>query len=368
MRPIPVSTIVAMLCCCSPGSKLQERDAAPQPVVDRAPPPPAPETPAPVDGSFTVFAAGDVYLGSYIRSSVEEHGPEHPFARLRAGIEEHDIAFANLESPISSRGTPINETKKPLFRISAEQARPLAHSGLDVMTVANNHTMDYRSDALEDTLSALDSLGIARTGGGLTPAEADAPAILEARGTRVVFLSYNKIVMPGMAVTPRGPGMSIYHLDEIVSDIRKHKREGVVVLVSVHWGEQYVELPQSRQVKGAHAMIDAGADAVLGHHPHCPQSVEVYRGKPVFYSLGNFVFGLNPPRGRHNIAAVLRFDGDALTGAEILPVHGLFFQTDYQPYFLEGDEARRVVEHVAELSERFDTQLTFSGNRGIIVL
>jgi len=364
----PILTIVVLMCGCSPGEQ-PEAKTTPPPAVEHVPaaPEPRPE-PEPVDATFTVFAAGDVYLGSYIRSRVEEHGPEHPFARLRDRIEEHDIAFANLEAPISSRGTPINDTKRPLFRLSAEQARPLAHSGLDVMTVANNHAMDYRSDALEDTLSALDALGIARTAGGLTPAEARAPAVLEAKGTRVVFLSYNKIVMPGMAVTARSPGMNIYHLDDVVSDIQEHKREGVVVLVSVHWGEQYVELPQGRQVKGAHAMIDAGADAVLGHHPHCPQSVEVYRGKPVFYSLGNFVFGLNPPRGRQNIAAVLRFDGDTLTGAEILPVHGLFFQTDYQPYFLEGDEARRAVEHVVELSERFDTRVTFSSDRGTIVL
>jgi poly-gamma-glutamate synthesis protein (capsule biosynthesis protein) len=319
MSPIPIIAIVAMLCCCSPG-----------------------EDPA--------------------------HGPEHTFARLKGTIEEHDIAFANLESPISSRGKPINDTKKPLFRISVEQAQPLAHSGLDVMTVANNHTMDYRSDAFADTLEALDALGIARTGGGLTPGEADAPAILEVRGTRVVFLSYNRIVMPGMAVTGYGPGMNVYHLDDIVSDIEEHKGDGTVVLVSVHWGEQSVELPRKRQIVGAHAMIDAGADAVLGHHSHCPQSVEVYRGKPVFYSLGNFVFGLNPPRGRHNIAAVLRFEGDTLTGAEILPVHGLFFATDYQPHFLEGEEAEKVVEHIVELSERFDTHLEFSGGRGIISL
>ncbi len=236
------------------------------------------------------------------------------------------------------------------------------------MSVANNHMMDYRADALVDTLEALDSLGIARTGAGRTPAEADAPAVIEVKGTRVVFLSYNRIVMKGMAVTAYNPGMNVYHLDDIVSDIQDHKAQGSVVLVSVHWGEQYVELPQSKQIAGAHAMIDAGADAVLGHHPHCPQSVEVYGGKPVFYSLGNFVFGLNPPRGRHNIAAVLRFSGGTLTGAEILPVHGMFFQTDYQPHFLEGEEVRTVVEHVVEISERFDTQVEFFDGKGIITL
>jgi poly-gamma-glutamate synthesis protein (capsule biosynthesis protein) len=369
MRLIPCSTFAALLCCCAPGVEPPEEREAPRPVVERAQPPVAPEPPAPPeDTTFTVFAAGDVYLGSFIRSRVEEHGPEHPFARLKGTIEEHDVAFANLEAPISSRGSPFNDTKKPLFRISAEQARPLAHSGLDVMSVANNHMMDYRADALVDTLDALDSLGIARTGAGRTPQEADAPAVLEVRGTRVVILSYNRIVKPGMAVTSYGPGMSVYDLEDIVSDIEEHKKDGAVVLVSVHWGEQYVETLQKKQVVGAHAMIDAGADAVLGHHPHCPQPVEVYRGKPIYYSFGNFVFGLNPPKGRHNIAAVLRFDGDTLTGAEILPVHGMYFKTDYQPHFLEGDEARQVVEHIAKISERFDTQVEFSANRGIIAL
>lgn len=366
LLPILIAVLVAS---CDPG---------PEP-VRRPPPAPAPpadpvdeggeeEAAAPEPEGFTVFAAGDVYLGSYIRPRVRERGAEHPFARLRDVIEGHDVAFANLEAPISSRGTRINGTKRPLFRISREEAQPLVHSGLDVVSVANNHTMDYLSDSMCDTLDALDSMGIAHAGGGRTRQEAAEPAVLEVGGVRVVVLAYNRVLMPGMAATGFGAGMNPYKLERIVGDIERYKVDGSVVLVSVHWGEQYVETPTSRQVKGAHRMIEAGADAVLGHHPHCPQSVEVHRGRPIFYSLGNFVFGLNPPRGRHNIGAVLRFSGDELAAAEILPVHGMFFACDYQPYVLVGEEAEEVVAHVEELSARFGTRIAFSGDRGIIAL
>lgn len=318
------------------------------------------------DTAFTVFAAGDVYLGSLVRGKVAEHGDEYPFSKLRATIQSHSIAFANLEAPISVRGKPLLATKKPLFRISPEQARPLESSGLEVVSLANNHTMDFGQEALVDTLETLDAMSIAHTGAGRDGSEASAPAIITTGGTRVVFLAYNGIIKPGMRARDSAAGMNPLDIGRIVEDIREHDEEGTVVLVSVHWGLQYEEHPHARQVRLAHSMIDAGAEAVLGHHPHCPQSIEVYEGKPVFYSLGNFIFGMYDPVREHNIAAVLAFEGDVLVSARILPVHGRYRENGFRPYFLSGDEAREAIEHIGEISHRFGTQIVFAGGSGII--
>lgn len=184
----------------------------------------------------------------------------------------------------------------------------------------------------------------------------------------MVILAYNKIMLRRMAVTAGRPGMNPFTVGRAVEDIRRYKDEHTAVLVSVHWGEQYVQVPHARQVNRAHKLIDAGADAILGHHPHCPQSVEVYRGRPIFYSLGNFVFGINPPRARHNIAASLLIDSGRVIEAAVMPVHGKLFACDYSPSFLTGDEAHEVTSHLQDLSRKFSTTIGFEGGRGVLDL
>jgi poly-gamma-glutamate synthesis protein (capsule biosynthesis protein) len=371
MRSRPQLLSLALLLVLGCGSEPAESSpvtTSPPETTEVPPTPSPPDDPAPAAGPSrtTVFAAGDVYLGGHVKGRVKEHGPEHPFVHLEDTIESHDLAFANLEAPISSRGTRINDTKKPLFRISKEDALPLTHSGLDVMAVANNHTMDFLEESFVDTLETMEEFGIATVGGGLTRKQAETPYIYQHGNNRIAILAYNRIMMTQMAVNAHRPGMNAFIVEKVIEDIQQIP-EDTVVLVSVHWGDQYVEYPLPRHVKAARKMIEAGADAILGHHPHCPQTVEVHQGKPIFYSLGNFVFGVNPPKGRHNIAASLVIEDGAITEAHVLPVHGKFKACDYSPHFLQGDEARKVIENLAHLSDGKAT-ITFADDRGTLDL
>ena len=336
----------------------------------------APSTPPPplsqvdeeeTSGKFSIFLAGDVFLGEHLKDYIKNNGPSYPFAGLRETIDRHDIAFANFESSITTAEKPI-WVKKYVFRVGLEEARALGSSGLELVSIANNHTMDFGEEGFLDTLDALETIGQRYVGGGRDIAGAAQPSVFTAGGTRVVFLAYSDWSSILTKAASDRAGINPLATDRAALEIRTLKKPGSVVIVSVHWGIQHTEIPNSQQIRAAHALIDAGADAVVGHHSHCPQSVEVYKGRPVFYSLGNLVFGMSNPDRVHNIAASLLFDGDRLVEARILPVNGLFFSNGYSPRFLEGDEAAAVVKKIEKISRRFHTSITVTSGMALLDL
>jgi poly-gamma-glutamate capsule biosynthesis protein CapA/YwtB (metallophosphatase superfamily) len=318
-----------------------------------------PEVPEQEPGvsQFTIFLAGDVLPGKRLSKRIKKFGPDYPFANLKDRIESCDLAFANLEAAISTRGEPV-WIKKHLLRASPEDGRSLAFSGLDIVSLANNHAMDYGEPAFLDTLDALSAMDISVVGGGRNSAEASAPWETTLAGTRVAFLAYSVWTSSLIEADQDRAGINPFVQEAAEKQIRGLKSLGRVVIVSMHWGMEHTQVPTAQQVRMAHALIDAGADAVAGHHPHCPQSVEVYKGKPVFYSLGNFVFGLNNLDAVHNLSAILAFEGGRLSGARLLPVHGLGFVNRFSPWFLEGEAAAEAVRDIEKLSEKFGTKIT----------
>jgi poly-gamma-glutamate synthesis protein (capsule biosynthesis protein) len=308
-------------------------------------------------GRFSVIAVGDVMMGKIAQSFIHEQGLDYPFARVRNELSKHDIAFANLEAPISSRG---REKVKKMYRlrVNPAAARALVPSGLDVVSLANNHMMDFGETALADTVKHLDSWRIKHAGGGADLEEAREPARFVAAGTEVVFLAYCAWYPAPIHARKDRAGVAPLDRDLILEDIRKHKREDNVVLVSLHWGVQHTDRATRGQVRLAHDIIDTGADAILGHHPHRPQEVEIYNGGPIAYSLGNFLFGYYNKIYRNNIALVLEFEGSSLASARILPIAGKNGRIRFQPHVLTGGEGLAVLKHVARISKRFGTDFT----------
>lgn len=312
--------------------------------------------PEPTAETFTIFLAGDVLPGKRLSKRIKKYGPAYPFANLKERMESCDLAFANLESAISTRGEPV-WMKKHLLRASPEDGKSLAFSGLDLVSLANNHAMDFGEPAFLDTLDELSNMHISVVGGGRNQKEASAPWEIALGSAPVAFLAYSVWTSPLIEAGQDRAGINPFVQETAEKQIRDLKSRGRVVIVSMHWGQEHTPIPTAQQVRMAHGLIDAGADAVAGHHPHCPQSVEVYRGKPVFYSLGNFVFGLNNLDAVHNLSAILTFEGDRLLLAQVLPVHGLGFVNRFSPWFLEGEAGAAVVRDIEKLSEKFGTKI-----------
>lgn len=239
---------------------------------------------------------GDVMLDDGPGRVVAAGGdPLAPFAPLLA---DADYRIANLECPLATTGKAI-PTKIYTFRADPRAVRVLK-GRFDAVSVANNHSGDYGRAAFLETLSVLDGAGIRHFGGGRNLVEAHAPLWIEKKGLRIAVLGYDEFLPRAFEAGADYPGIAWSEDSHVISDIRAARAAGAdIVIPFMHWGWEYEPGPNARQRQLAQAMIDAGADAVVGGHPHVTQGAEVYRGKPIIYSLGNFVFdGFDAPEAK----------------------------------------------------------------------
>lgn len=221
--------------------------------------------------------------------------PLAPFAPLLA---DADYRIGNLECPIATTGQPL-ESKIFSFR-AHPRVLAVLRGRFDALAVANNHSGDYGPAAFLETLDHLDRAGIASFGGGRDLAAAHAPLWIEKRGLRIAVLAYNEFKPRSFEAGPHWPGIAWSEDSHVVADIRAARAAGAdVVIPYMHWGWEREPEPTARQRQLARLMIDAGADAVVGGHPHVTQGTETWRGRPIIYSLGNFVFdGFDLPAAR----------------------------------------------------------------------
>lgn len=262
----------------------------------------------------TLLAVGDLLLGSSVKARIVAEGADYPFRPAAEILRAADITFGNLECPLTEGGTAtpgksresLQAKRNFLFRAPTACAMGLAEAGFDVVSVANNHAMDYSADGLRDTLTSLRTAGVQPVGGGEEITEACAPVILTRGKTRVAFLALAD-VLPLYSVAGReSPGIAPARSTAarprfeaaITAQLRELRQRAEFIFVSVHWGKERWTRPTPRQVKLGRFLIDAGADGVIGHHPHVLQPIERYRGKPIAYSLGNFISYTGKPRVR----------------------------------------------------------------------
>lgn len=239
--------------------------------------------------TITLAAVGDIALSDQYNRSVTQYGPDHPFDKVRSFFQRHDLVCGNLEAPICSPGDTYPD--KCSLRADSEYAAGLAGSGIEVLSLANNHILDYREEGFFETVGALEHHGIRHFGAGRNLAEARQPAIFEIRGVRVGFLGYCSVTIDSpFYASSEERGITPLELELVREDIRTLRPEVHVLVLSVHWGIENWSYPSAKQVGLAHRMIELGADLILGHHPHVLQGVEQYKQGHIVYSLGNFLF------------------------------------------------------------------------------
>lgn len=248
---------------------------------------------------ITIMFAGDVLLSDYVLNAYENAGGIQGVLDegYRQAIEEADFFFVNEEFPFSDRGTQAPD-KQYTFRLAPEKVSLLQEMGIDGVSLANNHALDYGVDALLDTCDVLDQAGILRTGAGRNLEEAKRPVKMEIQGQKIAVIGATRVIpVAEWATHGEQAGMlAAYDPTILLEEIRRLSGEQDYVIVYVHWGIEREELPEDYQRAMGRQFIDAGADLVIGSHPHVLQGIEYYNGKPIVYSLGNYVFGSSIPR------------------------------------------------------------------------
>jgi poly-gamma-glutamate capsule biosynthesis protein CapA/YwtB (metallophosphatase superfamily) len=299
---------------------------------------------------ISIVAVGDIMLDGSARPELKKYGYDYPFDRTRKVLEGADIAFANLEGPLTDRGERVEDKKYTFRSPPAEVSGALKRAGFDVVSLANNHTMDYGAEGLSQTIGALQRAGIQHVGAGADLAAARTPAEFTVRGKRIAFLAYSLTFPESYWAGSMRPGTAFGHEQQIVADVRAARAKNDIVAVSFHWGQESSTQLREYQTRLGHAAIDAGASLVIGHHPHVLQAVEHYKGGVILYSLGNFAFGSYSHKARTSVIARVRFHGNRLSAVDLLPIDVYNPDVVFQPTPLEGDDAHAVVAHLREMS------------------
>ena len=323
----------------------------------------------------TLIFAGDVLFANAFKSNYDAGGIEkviepqllqelleltdkltsHPFdlsggelQRAAIGkllLQDADIFMVNNEFPFSNRGEPM-EDKQFTFCCDPKYVKALNEMGVDIVSLANNHTLDYGRDALSDTFTTLDGAGILYAGAGETKERAYELQIIEKNGKKFGFLAASRVVPESnWKVEERTPGMLTAYDDTKLVQLIKEARSGCDFLaVYIHWGVEYDAYPQDYQTKIATDCFNAGADLILGAHTHCLQGISYISGKPVFYSLGNFVFGQNIDK---TAAVKVQVSSDGTVSYGLLPVYAAGGTTK----LMDTNSASALYQYMTQISD-----------------
>jgi poly-gamma-glutamate synthesis protein (capsule biosynthesis protein) len=246
--------------------------------------------PAVTEPEAVLVFLGDVVPGRSMEAQLARHGAGYPWQGLVPLLREADLAVANLECVLSTQGQPM--AKQYVIRAHPAWGQTLLEAGIDAVTLANNHALDYGPAALDETSSTLEELGITTIGVGPSAEEAHKPALVTLNGIRVAMLGYAAARWNGSADVPATDRLAWAEPERVQADIRAVRDQADVVVVVLHAGTEYARRPSTDQVAVAHAAIDAGADLVVGHHPHVTQTVERYGRGLIVYSLGDALFDI----------------------------------------------------------------------------
>lgn len=304
---------------------------------------------APAQSQVSFCAVGDVLLARSMRARIAERGVNYPFERVREILSSADVSFANLESPLCPAAEARPVQKKISFRGEPEYAIGLRDAGFDIVSIANNHSKDCGPEGLRATVRALGSAGIAFCGDSAGRASYR-PTIVEKNGVRLAFIAYSDFSVATTADSD--------NIDALVAAIGAARDSSCFVIVSMHWGRETDSLPSGRQKRIAHRIADAGAGLVIGHHPHVLQGIELYKGKLILYSLGNFLFDNSQQDQSRSAIFRCSIGQGGIDSAELIPIS----LNAWRPEPANGTEKDAIVNKLIRLSAALGTSLKVSKN------
>jgi len=286
----------------------------------------------------SILFGGDVMLDRGVRTGISKYGLSFLLDDIEPEFRKADFVVVNIECPVTDIRSPL--TKKYIFRGDPAMLPELKKSGITHGTLANNHSYDQGREGLISTAENLSAAGIIPVGYGLNQREACDPILLQKNGVKVAIFSSVLFGLEAWMYLENKPGMCQASIDDLANRIEKFKKEnpGTAVVLALHWGDEYVFVPQIIQKTKARRLIRAGADAIIGHHPHVVQQFEWIEGKPVFYSLGNLLFDNANPITRQGILVKLNFTDDNIE-PEVIP----YAVKNIKPFLMDSTECKSFV-------------------------
>lgn len=307
-------------------------------------------SPTPTPKVVTLAFAGEMIFARTVAAKIKEYNDyRYPFYRVLPLLKKADLRFATLEAPLLGKNTPCSSGCM-VFICDEGNIEGLKFAGIDVVSLAANHVMDGDREGLFKTIDLLDQNKIGHIGAGKNLGEARQPLVKEINGSKFGLLGYNNIPPKEYEASDNRPGSAWFDENYLIEDIKNLKPKVDIVIVSFHWGKEYTALPNDEQKYFAHLAINEGADLIIGDHPHWIQSIEFYKDKPIFYSLGNFIFDqMWSEETQKGIIVLITYQEKKLDKIEIVP----FRIRDYvQPVPMEGEEREKMIKYILSISDK----------------
>ncbi|WP_433943724.1 CapA family protein [Paenibacillus sp. SN-8-1] len=303
------------------------------------------------NGSLVINFGGDTIFSGKVADKMDQNGIDSPFKYVRDLFQKDDLTVLNLETPVTTRGVGA-QNKQFVFKAHPDALKAMKNAGVDAVNVANNHTLDQGVQGLLDTLDHLKTNKISFAGAGRNSNEAYAPVYIERKGIKIALFGFSR-VLPELSWNAKAdrPGIAGVYNDDVklaVKSIQDARKKSDLIIVVAHWGKERVTVPDSNQTSLAHSFIDAGADLVVGGHPHVLQGVEQYKGKWIAYSTGNFVFtkATNRPKTWDTAVFQARCSNQGKCDLRMIP----YFTEIGQPVPKNAKDGAKLIKEIESLS------------------
>ena len=332
----------------------------------------------PENFSVSFATTGDLIFWREVADFIDMNGGAAAMEGIADLLDDADVTISNLESPLSTNESEPVPAKDVYIIGRPEGIEGMKNSGIDIVSLANNHIADYTGPALQDTLDALDAAGIKYAGAGMNEAAADAEGVrnaalhllllvgdVDAEILAVAFISWTDIVPDYFVAFGDEPGVASARLnmDAALKKVKDAKSTHDIVIVAMHWGIEYQDYAdEDQQITPAHQLVDAGADVVLGNHPHVLQGIEFYKDSLIAYAHGNCVFRQSFDVGYTHESYVMHFD-ITQDGIQNLRVTPLYLSDEYGiPSVATGEQAQITLNRLAEVSDGMNTAFEIQGD------
>jgi len=299
-----------------------------------------------IEDEIAMVFTGDIYIGNSVDSIYQSKGIGGVVSKgYREEFQLADFVMINQEFPFSLRGEPM-ENKQYTFRVKPDRVSLLQDLNVSIVSLANNHTLDYGMDAFLDTLQVLEEAEIEYAGAGRNLSEAKTTKYFDIKGKTIAVLSASRVipVTDWNATNTKGGLFTTYDPTALLQEIEIAREQADYVIVYVHWGIEKNEYPEEYQRTMGKQYIDAGADIVIGSHPHVLQGFEYYKGKPIVYSLGNFIFN---PVATNTAIVKVTLDEENNAKIQIMPGNTV---AGYTKEYAEAEEIKKAYEYLESIS------------------
>jgi poly-gamma-glutamate synthesis protein (capsule biosynthesis protein) len=304
---------------------------------------------------------GDVMLGRLVNETLKTAPPDYPWGNVLSVFQKADVRIANIECVISDLGNPWTVTPKVFrFRSDAKNIEALRIAQINAVSLANNHSLDFEYEAMFEMIKLLDEAGISHAGAGANLEEASRPALWETNGIRIGLIAFTDNE-PDWGATDHRPGIFYLPIDredgrakrlfEIVHDTQK---EVDLLIVSAHWGPNWGHRPRRNHIPFGHALIDRGADIVFGHSCHVFQGIEIYQGRLILYSTGDFIddYAVDEvERNDESFIFMVQMEKEKITRLHLYPT----LVRNFQARLAVRSEAPKIARKMKNLCAEFNT-------------